>query len=132
MCGVWRCGSTSLVSSRTKMNPLFGNKRKKPHKPSPERNSLGTSTDVAAWPLRSREELGISLRVDDERSNKRRRITFQDNSGEDKELPAPEISTSGVSVGGAEHRNDPTRGDTTDTREGEGGGKLADASKGAC
>ncbi|KAF9642335.1 hypothetical protein BDM02DRAFT_2327599 [Thelephora ganbajun] len=111
------------------MDPLSGNKRKKPPKHSPDRNSLRTSTDVAAGPLRSREELDIGLRVDDERSNKRPRIIFQDDSGEDKELPAPEISTSGVSVGGAEHRNDPTREDPTDTGEGEGGGKLADASK---
>ncbi|KAF9644128.1 hypothetical protein BDM02DRAFT_3190897 [Thelephora ganbajun] len=106
------------------MNLLSGNKRKKLHKPSPECNSLGTFTDVAAGPLRSREESDIG-----EMSNKRARIISQDNSGQDEELLAPETSTPGVSVGDTKHRNDPTREDATDTREGEGGGKLADASK---
>ncbi|KAF9642942.1 hypothetical protein BDM02DRAFT_3124013 [Thelephora ganbajun] len=109
------------------MNPLSGNKRRESHKHSPGCNSLGTSTDVAAGPLRSREELDIG--PDDGRSNKRRRITFQDNGSEDKELPMPDVSMSGIVVGDTEHKNDPTRENVTDTGEGKGKGKLAEASK---
>ncbi|KAF9643302.1 hypothetical protein BDM02DRAFT_3273116 [Thelephora ganbajun] len=83
----------------------------------------------------------------DERSNKRTRSIFEDDSGEDEEFPVPEVSTSGVVAGGTEHRNNPTSAsdlcgwtgihahlctslsgeNTADTRE--GGGKLAEASK---
>ncbi|KAF9642143.1 hypothetical protein BDM02DRAFT_2540684 [Thelephora ganbajun] len=127
MRGVWRCGSIrfgSLFDTRTNMNRLSSNKRKKSPKLSPKRNSLGTPTDVTAGPLRSQEELDVGL--DDERSNKRARIIFEDDSGEDEELPVPEVSTSGVVVGVTEHRDDPTRENTADTRE--GGSKLAEAS----
>ncbi|KAF9646613.1 WD40 repeat-like protein [Thelephora ganbajun] len=109
------------------MDHLSDKKRKKSLEPSPQHISFGTPTDVADRPLRSREELDIG--PDDGRRNKRPRIIFQDNSGEGKELPVPEVSTSGVVVGGTDHRNDPTRENATDTREGGGGGKLAEASK---
>ncbi|KAF9645712.1 hypothetical protein BDM02DRAFT_3203014 [Thelephora ganbajun] len=109
------------------MNHPSGKKRKRSPNPSPKRDSLGTPTDVAAGPLRSREELGIG--PDDERNNKRSRIIFQDDSNEDKGLPVPGVSASRVVIGGTEDRNDPTREHAADTGEGEGGGKLAGASK---
>ncbi|KAF9643297.1 hypothetical protein BDM02DRAFT_3176086, partial [Thelephora ganbajun] len=107
------------------MNRLSGNKRKKSPKPSSERNSLGIPTDVAAGLLQSREELNVG--PDDERSNKRRGVTFEDDSSEDEELPVPQVSTSDVVDSGTEHGNDPTRENITDIRE--GGGKLAEAPK---
>ncbi|KAF9642556.1 hypothetical protein BDM02DRAFT_3235751 [Thelephora ganbajun] len=99
------------------LNRLLDNKPKNSCKPSPKRDSPGIPTNVAAGSLRSRE--GLDIGPDDEKSN----------SGEDKRLPLPEVSTSGVAVGGIEDRSDSTRENATDTREGEGGGKLAEASK---
>ncbi|KAF9644524.1 hypothetical protein BDM02DRAFT_936188 [Thelephora ganbajun] len=109
------------------MNHLFDKKPKKSPKPSQKRNFLGIPTNVGADPLGFQAELDIG--PDDERRNKRSRIAFQDNSGEDKKLSAPEVSTSGVAVGGTEHRNYPTRENATDTGKGEGEGKPAKASK---
>ncbi|KAF9646638.1 hypothetical protein BDM02DRAFT_2989282 [Thelephora ganbajun] len=109
------------------LNRLFDKKPKKLPKPSPKHISLGISPNVSAGLFRSREELDIG--PDDERSNKGSRIVFQDDSGEDKELPAPEALTSGVAVGGTEHGSDSTRENPTDTREGEGGGRPAETSK---
>ncbi|KAF9646737.1 hypothetical protein BDM02DRAFT_2976922 [Thelephora ganbajun] len=109
------------------MKRLFGKKSKKSPEPSPKHISLGISANTAAGPLGFRAELDIG--PDDERSNGGSQIVFQDNSGEDKELPAPEASISGVAVVGTDHRSDPTRENATDTREGEGGGKLAEVSK---
>ncbi|KAF9646631.1 hypothetical protein BDM02DRAFT_2987132 [Thelephora ganbajun] len=122
------------------MRRLFGKKSKKSAKPSPKPISLGITTDVAAGPLRSREEPGIvpdgeqirfyhdlelnrpdSMVILGERNNVDSRIIFQDNSSEGKDLPVPEASTSGVVVGGTEHRNDPTGENAADIREGEGG-----------
>ncbi|KAF9646645.1 hypothetical protein BDM02DRAFT_3188688 [Thelephora ganbajun] len=109
------------------MDRLSDKKRKKSSKPSPKRNCFGTPADVADEPLRFQEELEIGL--NDERSNKRPRIMPQDDSGEDRELPVPEPSTSDVVVSGTEHGSDPTRENTTDTGEGQWGGRPAEASK---
>ncbi|KAF9643962.1 hypothetical protein BDM02DRAFT_3263813, partial [Thelephora ganbajun] len=130
------------------MNRLFGKKSKKSPNPSSKRISLGVSPNVAAGPLRSREELDIGpggeqthfyrdLAVDwpdsmvalGGRGSRSSRIIFQDKNGEDKELPAPEVSTSCVVVSGTEHRSDPTRKSAIDAGEEEGGGRLAETSK---
>ncbi|KAF9642315.1 hypothetical protein BDM02DRAFT_2348566 [Thelephora ganbajun] len=113
-----------LLTTRTEMKHLLGKKPEKSPNPSTKSISPGIPANIAAGPLRSQEELDVG--PDGERSNKRTRITFGDDSGEDEELPAPEVSTSGVVVGVTEHRDDPTREDTADTRE--GGGRLAEAS----
>ncbi|KAF9644920.1 hypothetical protein BDM02DRAFT_3190178 [Thelephora ganbajun] len=109
------------------MKRLFSKKSKKSPEPSPKHISLGISANTAAGPLGFRAELDIG--PDDERSNGGSQIVFQDNSGEDKELPTPEASISGVAVVGTDHRSDPTRESTTDTGEEEGGNKLAEVSK---
>ncbi|KAF9644990.1 hypothetical protein BDM02DRAFT_3121009 [Thelephora ganbajun] len=109
------------------MNRLFDKKRKKSPKPSPKPNFLGIHINVAAEPLGFRA--GLDTSPDDERGNKRSRIVFQDNSSEDKVPPPSEASISGVAIGGTEPRNDPVRETTTDTREGEGRGKLVEASR---
>ncbi|KAF9646611.1 hypothetical protein BDM02DRAFT_3270823 [Thelephora ganbajun] len=99
------------------MNRLFGKRSKKSPKPSPKQNFPGTPANAAVELLRPREDLDIV--PDDERGNR----------GEDKRLPSPEVSTSGVAVDGTEDRGDPTRENTTDTREGECRGRPAEASK---
>ncbi|KAF9642792.1 hypothetical protein BDM02DRAFT_1875568 [Thelephora ganbajun] len=109
------------------MNHPFDKKRKRSPKPSQKPNLLGIHTSVSAEPPGSREALDTS--PDDQRSNKRSRTVFQDNTGEDEEPLASEVLISDIAVGGAEHGNDPTRQTTTDTREGEGGGRPAEASK---
>ncbi|KAF9646646.1 YVTN repeat-like/Quino protein amine dehydrogenase [Thelephora ganbajun] len=103
------------------LNRLFDKKPKKSPKHSPKRISLPIPPNVSAGPLRPREELDIG--PDGEQLHPR----LKDNSREDKELPAPEISTSGVAVGGTEHRSDPTRENPADTGEGEGKSRLAEA-----
>ncbi|KAF9642832.1 hypothetical protein BDM02DRAFT_1857637 [Thelephora ganbajun] len=110
------------------MKRLFGKKSKKSLEPSPKHISLGIPANTAPGPLGFRAELDIG--PDDERSNRGSRIAFQGNSGEDKELPVPEVSMSGVAVVGTGHRSDPTK-NATDTGEGGGGGKPAEVSKGA-
>ncbi|KAF9645847.1 hypothetical protein BDM02DRAFT_3262668 [Thelephora ganbajun] len=109
------------------MKRLFGRKPKESPNPSPKLISHGIPANVAAGPLGFRAELDIG--PDDERSNRGSRIVFQDNGGEDKELPAPEVSASGVVDVGTDHRSDPARENATDTGEEGGGGKLAEASK---
>ncbi|KAF9643540.1 hypothetical protein BDM02DRAFT_1414393 [Thelephora ganbajun] len=108
------------------MKRLFGKKSKKSPKPSPKHVFPGIPANIAVGPLGFRAELDID--PDDEGSNRSSRIVFQDNSGEGEEPPAPEVSTSGVAVVGTGHRSDPAR-NATDTGEGEGGRKLAEASK---
>ncbi|KAF9644367.1 hypothetical protein BDM02DRAFT_986058 [Thelephora ganbajun] len=116
-----------LPATRAKMKRLFGKKPRKSSRanPSPKHTSPGIPTNVAAGPLELRAEPDID--PDDERGNGGSRIEFQDNSGEDKELPAPEVLTSGV--GTDLEGSDPTRENTADTGEGGGGGELVEASK---
>ncbi|KAF9642677.1 hypothetical protein BDM02DRAFT_3192825 [Thelephora ganbajun] len=129
------------------MKRLFGKKSKKSPKPSPKHKPLGIPAKITAGLLGFRAKLdtgpdGEQIRpyhpeVDrhdlmmtlSEGSNRGSRIVLQDNSGEDKEPPAPEVSTSGVADVGTDHRSDPTRENATDTGEEEGGGKLAETSK---
>ncbi|KAF9645892.1 hypothetical protein BDM02DRAFT_395232 [Thelephora ganbajun] len=111
------------------MNRLSRKKPKKSPKPSPTHIFLGITTNIAAGPLGFRAELDIGPDGLDRRSNRGSRIIFQDNSGEDKRLPSLAVSTSGVTIVGTEHRDGPTRENTADTGEGEGGGKLANVSK---
>ncbi|KAF9644123.1 hypothetical protein BDM02DRAFT_3122380 [Thelephora ganbajun] len=85
-----------LLATRTKMKRLFDKKPKKSPKPSPKHISPQISTNVVAKTLGFRAELDIG--PDDERSN----------SGEDKQLPAPEASASGIVVVGTDHGSDPT------------------------
>ncbi|KAF9645844.1 hypothetical protein BDM02DRAFT_397204, partial [Thelephora ganbajun] len=127
------------------MKRLFDKKPKKSPNPSPKPISPGIPAKIAAGPLGPRAELDVGpdgeqirsyhpevdwpdLVTLDEGSNGGSRIVFQDISGEDKEPPAPEASTSGVAVVSTDHRSDPPRENTTETGEGEGKGKLAEAS----
>ncbi|KAF9643640.1 hypothetical protein BDM02DRAFT_3272924 [Thelephora ganbajun] len=109
------------------MKRLFGKKPKKSSKPSPKHIFPGIPANNPARPLGFQAELGIG--PDDERSNGGSRIASQDNSGEDKGLPALEASTSGIAVGSTEHGSDPTGENPTDTIEGGSGGGQARVSE---
>ncbi|KAF9642448.1 hypothetical protein BDM02DRAFT_2236958 [Thelephora ganbajun] len=118
-------------ATRTKMdrllNRLLDKKPKKSPKPSQKRNSSGTPPSVATGPLRSREDIGPDGPANE--SSGGSGIVSHDNSGEGKELPTPEASTSGVAVGGTDGRNDRTRENRIDTGEGKGEGRSAETSK---
>ncbi|KAF9645839.1 hypothetical protein BDM02DRAFT_3119598 [Thelephora ganbajun] len=88
--------SVFLFATSTKMKRLFDKNPKKSPKPSPKHISPKISTNFAAKTLGFRAESDIG--PDDERSN----------SGEDKELSAPEALASGTVVVGTDHRSDPT------------------------
>ncbi|KAF9642638.1 WD40 repeat-like protein [Thelephora ganbajun] len=109
------------------MKRLFGKKSKKSPNPPTKHISPVIPANITARPLGPRAELDAG--PDDEGSNRDSRIVFQDNSAEGKELPAPEVSTSGVAVVSTDHRSDPTRENATDTGEGESGVKPAGVSK---
>ncbi|KAF9646626.1 hypothetical protein BDM02DRAFT_3188677 [Thelephora ganbajun] len=109
---------------------VFDKKSMKSPTPSPTHILLGITTNIAAGPLGFRAELDIGPDVGlDERCDRGSRIVFQDNRDEDKELLAPEASTSGIAAGGTGHRSDLARENAADTVEGEGGGGLAEVLK---
>ncbi|KAF9644127.1 hypothetical protein BDM02DRAFT_3190896 [Thelephora ganbajun] len=73
------------------MKRLFGKSPKKSPKPSPKHISLRTPVKIAPGSLGFRAKLDIGPDG-----------VHEDDSGEDKELPTPEASISGVAVVGTD------------------------------
>jgi hypothetical protein len=104
----------------------FNKKSKKSPKPPQRHIILGIPANIGVGPLGFRAELDIGSKgeqsrcyhdleadkpdptaVPDEKDARASRIVFRDEGGGGQELPAPEASTSGVTVDGIEHGNDP-------------------------
>jgi len=134
------------LTSRTLLNHMSDKDSKKSFKPPQRHISLGIiPSNIAVGPLGFRAELAAAAKSEQsfqsadspdstvllDKDTRALRIVSQENESEDQGFAVTDVSTPGHVVGGTEQGNDPTsKEDTGDTEE--GGGEIAEASRGTC